>query len=165
MQLINTFESTLGIYLDYWVEYRGIGSTIQVMVNPNIKPLFEDLLKRGEIKYTKTIEDVGVLFKNQILKNNINKADGDFDYGKYHTLDEINHWMNDLEAQYPKIITIFNVSRSYQSRDIYAMKISIPNASNKPAIWLDGGIHAREWFVNFSALTEICVTKIILFLY
>ncbi len=46
--------------------------------------------------------------------------------------------MNDLEAQYPKLITVFNVSRSYQNRDIYALKISIPNASNKPAIWFDG---------------------------
>ena len=87
MQLIRTFETSLAIYLDYWVEYRGIGSTIQVMVNPNTKPMFENLLKSAEIKYTKTIEDVGVLFKNQILQNQKGRIGGDFDYGKYHVID------------------------------------------------------------------------------
>ena len=48
-------------------------------------------------------------------------------------------------ALMPKFVTVFNVSHSYQKRDIYALKISIPNASKKPAIWMDGGIHAREW--------------------
>ena len=144
MDLIKTFEGSLSIYLDYWVEYRGPGSTIQVMVNPKIKPLFEKLLHSAKMQYSITINDVGSFIKNQIELNYKNESDN-FDYGKYHTLDEINHWMNDLETQYPKFVTVFNVSRSYQGRDIYAIKISIPNASNKPAIWLDGGIHAREW--------------------
>ena len=87
MQLIRTFETSLAIYLDYWIEYRGIGSTIQVMVDPNTKPMFENLLKSAEMKYTKTIEDVGVLFKNQILQNQKGRIGGDFDYGKYHVID------------------------------------------------------------------------------
>ena len=86
MQLIRTFETSLAIYLDYWIEYRGINSNIMVMVNPNIKPLFENLLQTAKMKYTKTIEDVGILFKNQILQNQKNKIDGDFDYGKYHVI-------------------------------------------------------------------------------
>ena len=147
IELIRTFEASLAIYLDYWVEYRGVNQWVQIMVNPTIKPLFEKLLTSADMKYSISISDVGSLVKNQISLNSANKAEAnaDFDYGKYHTLDEINHWMNDLEQQYPKMVTVFNVSRSYQKRDIYAMRISVPNASNKPAIWLDGGIHAREW--------------------
>ena len=131
--------------MDYWVEYRGINQHVQIMVNPTIKPLFEKLLKSANVKYVISISDVGSLVKNQLTLNSKSSDNDDFDYGKYHTLDDINHWMNDLETQYPKLVTVFNVSRSYQQRDIYALKISVPNSSNKPALWLDGGIHSREW--------------------
>jgi hypothetical protein len=144
---LNALEAKLGIYFDYWSEYRGINKWVQIRIDPKTKPLFEDVLNKVGIKYEITIKDIGALIRNQIELNN-KPTEGlkdSFDYSKYHTLDEINHWMDDLETQYPKYVTVFNVSTSYQKRTIYAMKISIPNASKKPALWFDGGIHAREW--------------------
>lgn len=161
MKLIKRFESSLSLNLDYWVEYRGPQSSIQVMVNPKIKPLFENLLKTAQMKYTITINDVASLIKNQIKLNekkddttnnilnfqqHIQHTEDSFDYSKYHTLDDINQWMKDLKTQYPELVTVFNVSKSYEGRDIYAFKISTtPTTTNKPALWFDGGIHAREW--------------------
>jgi hypothetical protein len=137
--------------------------------------MFDDILNKVGFKYEIAIKDVGALIRNQIELNNKPSEgfkDG-FDYSKYHTLDEINHWMDDLETQYPKYVTVFNVTASYQKRSIYAMKISIPNASKKPALWFDGGIHAREWiapatvmYMAYSVIISILFTfKYFLFLF
>lgn len=134
--------------MDYWKDLRKSDDCAHVMVRPEERKLFEEFLSLKNVKYSLLIENVGDLLIEQIVKNSRSKGSfkvGDFDYGKYHTLDEINDWMNQIEAAYPKYVTIFNVTRSYQKRDIFAMKISIPNGSNKPAIWFDGGIHSREW--------------------
>lgn len=119
------------------------------MVKPEIKSLLEETLNSLNFKYSILIEDVGHLAEKQLFLNsqvNSEKDTNDFDYGKYHTLEEVSKWMSDIQAQYPRLVTTFNVSRSYEGRIINAMKISVPGSSNKkPAIWFDGGIHAREW--------------------
>lgn len=146
LSTLKMIETKLKNKLDYWTETKRL-NYVHIMIKPELKSYFENALKSSKIDYDIYIKDVSTLIKNQIdLNKAVSSTEGDFDYGKYHTLDEINDWMNDLENQYPKLVTVFNVSRSYQKRNIYAMKISVPNASKKPAIWFDGGIHAREWY-------------------
>lgn len=49
-----------------------------------------------------------------------------------------------MAEQYPAVVTIFTVGNTTEGRPIKIMKISTGGASSqKPAIWLDGGIHAR----------------------
>ena len=149
LKALDLIEKKLKNKLDYWTEHKRSGY-VHVMIKPDLKLFFEEALKFAKLEFDVYIQDVATLIKKQIDLNEakVSASGADFDYGKYHTLDEINHWMNDLESAYPKLVTVFNVSRSYQKRDIYALKISVPNASKKPAIWLDGGIHAREWYVK-----------------
>lgn len=135
---------------DYWKDPHGKNPYTHVMVRKEKKKMFEDILSSLSMKHSVLISDVGAMIRNQLeLNSNNQKPLGAFDYGKYHNLDEINDWMNAIENMYPKFVTVFNVSKSYQKRDIYAMKISIPTGSKKPAIWFDGGIHAREWYFVF----------------
>ena len=56
-------------------------------------------------------------------------------------------YLNCLEAKYPKICKVFDIGVSIENRSIKVIKISQPstNGKTKPAIWIDGGIHAREW--------------------
>lgn len=145
-ELLAVLEEKLGAKFDYWNEANSINKWTHIMLKPALKTVFEDMLKNLGMEYSILIEDVGSLIENQLVLNSkVKKESNDFDYGKYHTLDEISKWMNDTQAAYPKFVTVFNVSRSYEGRIINAMKISVPSSSNKPAIWFDGGIHAREW--------------------
>jgi carboxypeptidase A4 len=147
--MLQLIERRANQEFDYWTEPR-LNDWVDIMIKPSMKQNFEKVMSQTNMKYAVTIKNVGELVKTQIELNNQHKPNKiqkleDFDYGKYHTLDEINSWMNVLEKTYPKYVTVFNVSKSYEKRDIYAIKISIPTASKKPAIWFDGGIHAREW--------------------
>jgi len=68
------------------------------------------------------------------------------DYTKYHTYDDIIQWLQTLPQQYPDLVTLIPLGSSYQNRNLLAVKItSAKNTTVKPAIWFDGGIHAREW--------------------
>lgn len=52
--------------------------------------------------------------------------------------------MKQVAASHPDIATVINIGKTTEGRDLLAIKIST-GGSNKPAILVDGGIHAREW--------------------
>jgi len=71
---------------------------------------------------------------------------GDIDYTRYHTYDEVIEWLKTLPQTYPKLVTLVDLGRSYENRELLAVKISNQtNGTGKRAIWFDGCIHAREW--------------------
>jgi len=49
-----------------------------------------------------------------------------------------------MATQYPSLVSVMTIGSSGEGRPLKIMKIST-GGENKPAIWLDGGIHAREW--------------------
>jgi murein tripeptide amidase MpaA len=49
-----------------------------------------------------------------------------------------------LAQTYPDLCTVQTIGSSVQGKAIRVLKISNGNPGNK-AIWMDGGIHAREW--------------------
>ncbi|CAF0753682.1 unnamed protein product [Brachionus calyciflorus] len=175
VEFLSLIEKKLSTKFDYWNEPNNLNKYTDIMVKSEIRSLLEEVLNTLNFEYSILIEDVGNMIEKQMLLNSmINKDSGadEFDYGKYHTLDEISNWMNDTQKAYPKLVTIFNVSRSYEGRTINAMKISVSSSSKKPAIWFDGGIHAREWispatviYMTYSFLSKYSidpdVTKIL----
>jgi len=122
------------------------------MVDPLFKEKFESLLQSENIDYKTKIKDVSRLIENTINQNSRNKKfrnlNDQFDFGVYHTLDEIVHWMNDFEVKYSSNVQLINVSRSFENRPITAMRISSDLNQTKPSIWMDGCIHSREWIAT-----------------
>ncbi|XP_062384418.1 carboxypeptidase O-like [Sardina pilchardus] len=68
-----------------------------------------------------------------------------YDYTKYHPLPEIMAWMKKTETENPEIVSTITYGKSYENRDITLLKIGLNSTENKKAIWMDCGIHAREW--------------------
>ena len=75
------------------------------------------------------------------------KINESFSFEKYQPLENIYDWIDDLTKQFQDFVTIFNVATSYENRPVKLMKISIKNSNNvtKPAIWIQSGLHGREW--------------------
>ncbi|CAH2093039.1 unnamed protein product [Euphydryas editha] len=69
------------------------------------------------------------------------------DWKRFHKLDVIYSFMNELEKDFPAICTVYVIGKSVEGRDIKMLKISNSNASND-AVWLDGSIHSREWITT-----------------
>lgn len=53
--------------------------------------------------------------------------------------------MDHLAETYPEFVKIIDIGKSYEGRDLKMIHISKPSDVKKPKIFIDGGIHAREW--------------------
>lgn len=74
-----------------------------------------------------------------------NKAE--FDLFNYHKLEDIYSFVSQMEATFPTKIKVTNLEpRTYEGRQIKLVHVSLDNTkTNIPAIFMDCGIHAREW--------------------
>ncbi|RWS03100.1 lysosomal acid phosphatase-like protein 3, partial [Dinothrombium tinctorium] len=65
----------------------------------------------------------------------------------------INDYIEDLAAENPQLSSIQTIGRSFENREIKIIRIGKNHKDDsKPAIWIDAGIHAREWAAPTSAL-------------
>ncbi|NXA95672.1 CBPA1 Carboxypeptidase, partial [Melanocharis versteri] len=60
---------------------------------------------------------------------------------------QIYDWMDILVEDHPDLVSKIQIGLSYENRPLYVLKFST-GGSNRPAIWLDTGIHSREWITQ-----------------
>ncbi|CAF1467973.1 unnamed protein product [Rotaria sp. Silwood1] len=101
--------------------------------------------------------DIGAIIERQRILQNLPRSSSnanDFAYDKYHTIEEIHAWVDQMVATYPEMVTPFTVGKSYENRDMKGFQISSKKmatkrdgtkVTSKRAVWWDGGIHSREW--------------------
>lgn len=65
------------------------------------------------------------------------------DWDHYFHLQTIHAWLDDLAVRYKNIVTIFDIGKSYEGLPLKGIKLS--HKSNNTAVFIEGGIHAREW--------------------
>ena len=58
---------------------------------------------------------------------------------------QIYAWLDQLTIKAPQVVHISSLGRSSENRDIKLVKVSTGGYKRKPRIYIDGGIHAREW--------------------
>ncbi|XP_045774591.1 carboxypeptidase B-like [Maniola jurtina] len=75
------------------------------------------------------------------------------DWKDYYPLKNIYYFMDSLEVRYPSTCTVSTIGQTVEGRDIKMLKISNSSAGNT-GVWIDGGIHAREW-ISTSVVTYI----------
>ncbi|XP_063903678.1 carboxypeptidase B-like [Zophobas morio] len=115
----------------------------------------EKLLENNQ-KYEVSIEDV-----QKAIDEANPKPQEDLDGRKgyrltwnyYHNLDDIYDYLHYLEATFPKLCTVTTIGDSVEGRPIKLLRISNKNPNNK-AVFVEGGIHAREW-ISPAAVTYI----------
>ncbi|HSE97903.1 MAG TPA: M14 family metallopeptidase, partial [Blastocatellia bacterium] len=68
--------------------------------------------------------------------------------GGFHSYEETLAEFTQLSQQHPDIARLVNLGKSYEGRDIFALKVSRNpelNDSTKPDVLITGCYHAREW--------------------
>lgn len=70
-----------------------------------------------------------------------------FDFGRYYRYNELVEILRNLVEKYPKLARLRSIGKSYEGRDLWVMEVTNYDkgaADDKPAIWIDGNIHAGE---------------------
>ncbi|XP_069720378.1 carboxypeptidase A1-like [Phaenicophaeus curvirostris] len=145
------------LQLDFWLAPRTLGYPVDVRVPfPSLQPLKAHLEANG-ISYSIMIEDVQALVDHEKMemlrrsRSHLPLSTSTFDYSSYHTLDEIYAFMDLLVAENPNLVSKLEIGRSTENRPIYVLKFS-KGGTNRAAIWIDTGIHSREWVTQASGV-------------
>ncbi|XP_017122344.1 carboxypeptidase B [Drosophila elegans] len=164
----NAFEKQLLLRLSGNEEYdffdlpRSLDAPSRVMVKPGDQEGFEHLLAKYNVDFSVVSENLGVSLRQEREENqnqrlmNLRSAGRSISFTAFHRHAEINAYLDELAAAYPSRVSVQVAGKSYEKRDIKTITITNGDGkTGKNVIFLDAGIHAREWIAHAGALYVI----------
>jgi murein tripeptide amidase MpaA len=64
----------------------------------------------------------------------------------------MNDYFELLATEFPSLVRLFDVETSYEGRPIKAIVISRDESAGNPVMFVDGGVHAREWVGHMAVI-------------
>uniref|UniRef100_A0A158PA16 Peptidase_M14 domain-containing protein n=1 Tax=Angiostrongylus cantonensis TaxID=6313 RepID=A0A158PA16_ANGCA len=147
------------LLIDVWGMPSKRNPATDVLVAPEFLETFLNMLeKRGIHRVEMLKDDISrdILRERRHLERSSRRAKRsfsamEFDVENYHSYNEMVDFMRKIAGERPDLVKLLNISRSFEGRPLYGVKISASN-SFKPAIFVDAGVHAREWIAPAAAL-------------
>lgn len=142
-------------HVELWTE-PSIMRPVDVMTVAGFEDEVLELIRERDIHcqtYIRDVEELVVEERERYKAQKIGAA-GEFNLTIYHDYYETMEHLDDLADQYEFMETEV-IGQSWEGRDLKIIKICKGGCGKKPAIWIDGGIHAREWISPATALWTI----------
>ncbi|XP_054721045.1 carboxypeptidase B-like [Uloborus diversus] len=144
--------------VDVWNEPLGLNEEVNVRVPPEIANRLETDLRAKGIDVTVVTDDLQKWIDREKEENPIDNAlagrQEDFPLDVYHTYDAIMEYLDSSAERYAEIASVETIGTTYEGNAIKGIKIG-SKGTDKPAIWIDSGIHAREWVAPATSLYMI----------
>ncbi|XP_062956670.1 carboxypeptidase A1 [Cynocephalus volans] len=155
VQLVTELEDLEHLQLDFWRGPAQPGFPIDIRVPFFSIQAVKIFLEAHGIGYETMIKDVQALLdeeREQMVAAQAQARSTDtFNYATYHDLEEIYGFIDQLVAEYSPLVEKMQIGNSYEGRPIYVVKFST-GQDGRPAIWIDTGIHSREWITQASGV-------------
>ncbi|KAF5281424.1 hypothetical protein FQR65_LT14695 [Abscondita terminalis] len=126
---------------ELWNEPGLLHKNVDVMVAPYQRTAFEEFLQRLNFHKHVMVENVQELIDNE--RKGVGASSTNFDWENYYSIDEINNWLVSLKDKFPNVVQVIVGGESFEGRQLLGVKISFKPGNR--AVFLEGGIHAREW--------------------
>lgn len=127
------------------------GGASRIMVSPAVENTFIDFLVRNEISFEQSISDVQVLLnkEKEVRLHSRKKRSALIDgpnFELYWSYEEMETFTMQLAQQHPNLVKRDVIGETVQGRKIFGMRVSSSSTfGEKPIIFIDSGVHAREW--------------------
>lgn len=152
-----TWQFEAGV--DFWTT-GGAGRTSRVMVSPEVESSFSNFLNSNKIQHKLAISDVESSLQADKAarlmarsKRSVFKADNIPSFEQYLEFGEMLTFTRQLAENYPNLVQRDVIGNSIEGREIFGMRISSGAVfGKKPIIFIDSGVHAREWVGHQSTL-------------
>merc|ERR1712002_584469 len=131
--------------LDFWKEPR-TGRNVDINTPPELIESLKEMLANKGVEVSVMIDDVEKLIQETKPSGKAVKSDGKryaMDWDDYHDHDVLNEFIAAL-SDANDFASIIPIGQSYEGRDMNVLAITKAGAG-APNIWLEAGIHAREW--------------------
>lgn len=115
----------------------------------------KQILKNAGVNYTVQIQDLTQAIKEEnppkkFIQDLVNRNGLPMTWQAYHRLADIHKYLDFMAKNNPDLVSTQIIGYSRDGRPLKIVRISNNQRGNK-AIWIDGGIHAREWISPASA--------------
>lgn len=129
---------------DFWTEV-GVGRSVDIRCAPVQADELTNLLSGQGIQFSVLVEDVQKLAEMvPMKKGSVSKSGHSMDWTDYHPIEDIHSYLDYLETTFD-FVTTESIGQSHDGSEMRIAKVCKGGCGNKPAMWIDGGIHAREW--------------------
>merc|ERR1711923_191253 len=131
--------------LSFWKD-PAPGRQADIMAAPHMKMRLESWLQAQGIGHSPMVKDVQSLIEEtrpSPKKSKSGAGNYTMDWEDYHDHTTLNEFIQGL-ADANDFAEIINIGQSYEGRDMNVLAIT-KAGPGKPNVWLEAGIHAREW--------------------
>ncbi|XP_053319190.1 carboxypeptidase A2-like [Spea bombifrons] len=151
---LQALEGLTHLELDFWTEPANIDNPVDVRVPFHSLQSVKSYLEFNNIEYSIMINDLQTVIdseKQEMETDNIKERNSaTFNYATYHTLDNLFKGLDAIVLDFKSLVTKQQIGTSTEGRPLYVLKFS--TGASRPAIWIDAGIHSREWITQATAL-------------
>ncbi|KAF7708957.1 hypothetical protein HF521_018014 [Silurus meridionalis] len=144
ISFIKELESNVKV--DFWspdsADLVAVHTDVDIHIPASYIDMVSVMLQQSGMEYQVLIEDVQTAVRQQFDNIRQTKA---HDYMKYNSWENVEAWVNSITSSNPALISRSTLGKSYEGRSMHLLKIGKNTGSTKPAIFMDCGIHAREW--------------------
>ncbi|XP_028288238.1 carboxypeptidase B [Parambassis ranga] len=139
-------ELAKNIKVDMWAPDDAMLVTIDIDVDIHVPGMYLSMvytiLQQSDMEHEILIEDVQEAINAQTDSGASPRAHS---YTKYNTWNDIQSWIASISSSNPSLISKQVIGNTYEGRPMIVLKLGKKTSSTKPAIFMDCGIHAREW--------------------
>ncbi|XP_032683426.1 carboxypeptidase B-like [Odontomachus brunneus] len=150
-ELLQSYEedgSQNGFRYSIWSNNASI---TDIMVKSCMLKHVGNVLRNAGLEYDILINDVQQAIKDEnpslspdVQEELEGRKGHRMEWTSYHRLEDIYGFLDYLAETYPDLCSVMTIGHSIEGRPLKVLRIS-NGKPNAPAIWIDGGIHAREW--------------------
>ena len=130
---------------DFWTRGR-LGGSTDIMVPPKYVLQLVAELTEQNIEYSTMISNVQELIELEKIPSTREQASADhpMTWDEYHPTEDMYAFVDYLEKTYD-FVSSESIGTSLEGREMRVVKVCKGECGSKKAVWIDGGIHAREW--------------------
>nr|XP_012644680.1 carboxypeptidase A5 isoform X3 [Microcebus murinus] len=155
LSLLRDLEGLKPQKVDFWRSPARPSLPVDMRVSfSELKDVKAYLASHG-LAYSIMIKDIQVLLDEEreamARSRRLERSTSSFSYSSYHTLEEIYSWMDNFVTEHSDMVSKIRIGRSFENRTILVLKFST-GGSRRPAIWIDTGIHSREWITHATGI-------------
>ncbi|CAB1458589.1 unnamed protein product [Pleuronectes platessa] len=120
-------------------------TTVHLFVPANSSGVIRGLLHKHAITHHVLLANTNELIEMQTMNDSSDPRSSSTFYERYHSLEDIYYWIERITHDNPTTVKAILIGSSTEKRPLYVLKLTLNNRPNKKAMWIDCGIHAREW--------------------
>ncbi|KAL5277274.1 hypothetical protein ACFFRR_002476 [Megaselia abdita] len=149
-----------------WLKGPSLRGLTDVLVPPKLITDFQGSLNFETIDYEVLIFDVGKAIEYEESKEKAGISVGKINWKKYFSYEDIVHYLENIQQRNPNIVELVHIGRSFEGRPLVVVKVDINRKKNQRktqklkksrgnGVFIEGGVHGREWIAPATSLWMI----------